>query len=106
MPPLRIGDLYICSLLSMRHPWPIRPSRELSLTHGYVRPRSSCLRSSSLVHRSWGMPELVRRAVLATDGWRGLGATLARARECLHGSTVQVSSSACPLRDGQKCLLL
>jgi hypothetical protein len=53
------------------------------------------------------MPELVRRAVLATDGWRGrgLGATLAGARECLHGSTVQVSSSACPLRDGQKCLL-
>jgi hypothetical protein len=51
-------------------------------------------------HRSWGMPELVRRAVLATDGWWGLGATLAGARKCLHGSTVQVSSSACLLRDG------
>jgi hypothetical protein len=51
------------------------------------------------------MSELVRRAVLATDGRRGLGATLAGARECLHGNTVQVSRSACPLRDGQKCLL-
>jgi hypothetical protein len=57
--------------------------------HGHVRPPSSCLRSSSLVHRSWGMPELVHRAVLATDGWRGLGATLAGARECLHGIVAQ-----------------
>jgi hypothetical protein len=61
------------------------------------------MRSSSLVHRSWGMPEFIRRAVLATDGWRGLSVTLAGARECLHGSTV--FSSACLLRDGQKYLL-